>query len=106
MKMILILFLLINAVMSYKITENEVELNNVLYKHFNSRVIPSNDLNTVLIRLFGHTNCNPQLLQSNTKLKHLKSISTCLNCRLSINEKGFISGVKELNYESKYLFKI
>jgi hypothetical protein len=104
--MILILLSLTNIAMCLKITENEVELDNILYKHFDSRVLPSDDLNTVLINLFGHTNCNPQLLQSNSKLKHLKSISTCLNCRLSINEKGFINGVKELNYESKYLFKI
>ena len=97
-KLTVLLFPIFNGVSGN--VNNELELQSALYKQMNSRNLPSNDLNKILFRLFGHTNCDAQLLQPNTPLKHLKSLSTCLNCRLSISEKGHINGVKELNYES------
>jgi hypothetical protein len=89
-----------NTVKCNENSENELELQNLLFKQLNSRIVPTKELNTVLFRLFGHSKCDAQVLQPNTKLKHLKSMATCFNCRLAINEKGHIHAVKELNYES------
>lgn len=106
-----IIFIILIGNICYTAASDEITLQNVLYKQLNSRVLHASrdnkDFKKVLSRLFGKDrNCDAKLFQPNGKLRELKSISACHNCRLAINTQGIIHGIKELNWEGENFFNI